>query len=148
MKFMFIRRELGGTGTGCLFQFTYCEISPSLSLLKLFSSFPLTFTCKFLVVFCFNFFFKFLPRFPKKRRYFYCLDFDFFFENVRRVQFLACLWACFLFLIIFLISLLKQGRSQGFTVDFMLLSVLRRWFCCHFMYLPLFVGVLCCSLFW
>ena len=22
---MFIRRELGGTGTGCLFQFTYCE---------------------------------------------------------------------------------------------------------------------------
>ena len=22
--FMFIRRELGGTGTGCLFQFTYC----------------------------------------------------------------------------------------------------------------------------
>ena len=21
---MFIRRELGGTGTGCLFQFTYC----------------------------------------------------------------------------------------------------------------------------
>ena len=24
LKFMFIRRELGGTGTGCLFQFTYC----------------------------------------------------------------------------------------------------------------------------
>ena len=23
--FMFIRRELGGTGTGCLFQFTYCD---------------------------------------------------------------------------------------------------------------------------
>ena len=22
---MFIRRELGGTGTGCLFQFTYCD---------------------------------------------------------------------------------------------------------------------------
>ena len=22
---MFIWRELGGTGTGCLFQFTYCE---------------------------------------------------------------------------------------------------------------------------
>ena len=25
LLFMFIRRELGGTGTGCLFQFTYCE---------------------------------------------------------------------------------------------------------------------------
>ena len=24
LLFMFIRRELGGTGTGCLFQFTYC----------------------------------------------------------------------------------------------------------------------------
>ena len=24
LKFMFIRRELGGTGTGCLSQFTYC----------------------------------------------------------------------------------------------------------------------------
>ena len=24
LKFMFIRRELGGKGTGCLFQFTYC----------------------------------------------------------------------------------------------------------------------------
>ena len=23
---MFIRRERGGTGTGCLFQFTYCEL--------------------------------------------------------------------------------------------------------------------------
>ena len=23
---MFIRCELGGTGTGCLFQFTYCEL--------------------------------------------------------------------------------------------------------------------------
>ena len=28
LLFMFIRRELGGTGTGCLFQFTYCEIAP------------------------------------------------------------------------------------------------------------------------
>ena len=26
LLFMFIRRELGGTGTGCLFQFTYCEL--------------------------------------------------------------------------------------------------------------------------
>ena len=25
LLFMFIRRELGGKGTGCLFQFTYCE---------------------------------------------------------------------------------------------------------------------------
>ena len=25
LKFICIRRELGGTGTGCLFQFTYCE---------------------------------------------------------------------------------------------------------------------------
>ena len=24
LSFMFIRRELEGTGTGCLFQFTYC----------------------------------------------------------------------------------------------------------------------------
>ena len=24
LVFMFIRQELGGTGTGCLFQFTYC----------------------------------------------------------------------------------------------------------------------------
>ena len=24
LLYMFIRRELGGTGTGCLFQFTYC----------------------------------------------------------------------------------------------------------------------------
>ena len=27
LLFMFIRRELGGTGTGCLFQFTYCAIA-------------------------------------------------------------------------------------------------------------------------
>ena len=26
LLFMFIRRELGGTGTGCLFQFTYCSM--------------------------------------------------------------------------------------------------------------------------
>ena len=25
LSFVFIRRELGGTGTGCLFQFTYCD---------------------------------------------------------------------------------------------------------------------------
>ena len=25
LLFMFIRRGLGGTGTGCLFQFAYCE---------------------------------------------------------------------------------------------------------------------------
>ena len=25
LLFMIIRREIGGTGTGCLFQFTYCE---------------------------------------------------------------------------------------------------------------------------
>ena len=25
LLFMFIRRELVGTGTGCLFQFTYCD---------------------------------------------------------------------------------------------------------------------------
>ena len=29
LLFMFIRRELGQTGTGCLFQFTYCEFKPS-----------------------------------------------------------------------------------------------------------------------
>ena len=28
LLFMFIKRELGGTGTGCLFQFTYCEGIP------------------------------------------------------------------------------------------------------------------------
>ena len=28
LLFMFIRRELGVAGTGCLFQFTYCD-SPS-----------------------------------------------------------------------------------------------------------------------
>ena len=27
LLFVFIRRELGGTGTGCLFQFTYCDFS-------------------------------------------------------------------------------------------------------------------------
>ena len=27
LLFMFIRRELGGTGTGCLFQFTYCAVA-------------------------------------------------------------------------------------------------------------------------
>ena len=27
LLFMFIRRELGGKGTGCLFQFTYCEFT-------------------------------------------------------------------------------------------------------------------------
>ena len=27
LYFIFIRRELGGTGTGCLFQFTCCEYS-------------------------------------------------------------------------------------------------------------------------
>ena len=26
LQFIFIRRELGGTGTGCLFQFTYCAL--------------------------------------------------------------------------------------------------------------------------
>ena len=26
MLVMFIRRELGGTGTGCLFQFSYCVV--------------------------------------------------------------------------------------------------------------------------
>ena len=26
-NFLFIRRELGGTGTGCLFQFTYCVLA-------------------------------------------------------------------------------------------------------------------------
>ena len=31
LSFMFIRHELGGTGTGCLFQFTYCA-SGSLSI--------------------------------------------------------------------------------------------------------------------
>ena len=29
LLFMFIRRELGGTGTGCLFQFTYCGVVSS-----------------------------------------------------------------------------------------------------------------------
>ena len=26
LLFVFIRRELGGIGTGCLFQFTYCDL--------------------------------------------------------------------------------------------------------------------------
>ena len=26
LKFVFIQPELGGMGTGCLFQFTYCDI--------------------------------------------------------------------------------------------------------------------------
>ena len=30
LLFMFIRRELGGTGTGCLFQFTYCVVKSKL----------------------------------------------------------------------------------------------------------------------
>ena len=30
LLFMFIRRELGGTGTGCLFQFTYCDLETGL----------------------------------------------------------------------------------------------------------------------
>ena len=28
LSFIFIRRELGGTGTGCLFQFTNCVVGP------------------------------------------------------------------------------------------------------------------------
>ena len=32
LLFMFIRRELGGTGTGCLFQFTYCVIATKMFL--------------------------------------------------------------------------------------------------------------------
>ena len=37
---MFIRRELGGTGTRCLFQFTYCEYMAyrALAAKKLYSS--------------------------------------------------------------------------------------------------------------
>ena len=31
---MFIRRELGGTGTGCLFQFTYCAFIRNSDLKK------------------------------------------------------------------------------------------------------------------
>ena len=27
LKFLFIRRELGRTGTACLFQFTYCDVA-------------------------------------------------------------------------------------------------------------------------
>ena len=36
LLFMFITRELGGSGTGCLFQFTYCEYTtePPRSSLK------------------------------------------------------------------------------------------------------------------
>ena len=30
LLFMFIRQELEGTGTVCLFQFTYCDMSPTL----------------------------------------------------------------------------------------------------------------------
>ena len=33
LLFMFIRRELGGTGTGCLFQFTYC-VSVNIKLIE------------------------------------------------------------------------------------------------------------------
>ena len=32
--FMFIRRELGGTRTGCLFQFTYCDYDEVTAMLK------------------------------------------------------------------------------------------------------------------
>ena len=34
LLFMFTMRELGGTGTGCLFQFTYCDIRSFKSLAK------------------------------------------------------------------------------------------------------------------
>ena len=36
LLFMFIRRELGGTGTGCLFQFTYYgfELATSMTVYK------------------------------------------------------------------------------------------------------------------
>ena len=32
LLFIFIRRELGGTGTGCLFQFTYCGYTTYLDM--------------------------------------------------------------------------------------------------------------------
>ena len=32
LLFMFVRRELGGTGTGCLFQFTYCAYSTLMTM--------------------------------------------------------------------------------------------------------------------
>ena len=35
LLFMFIRRELGGTGTEYLFQFTYCETNSSHSFMRL-----------------------------------------------------------------------------------------------------------------
>ena len=36
LLFMFLRRELGGTGTGCFFQFTYCALGTrKISILKL-----------------------------------------------------------------------------------------------------------------
>ena len=34
LLFMFIRRKLGGTGIGCLFQFTYCELCDMEKCLK------------------------------------------------------------------------------------------------------------------
>ena len=45
LLFMFIRRELGGTGTGCLFQFTYCERGSNSAALTTFSSFFFFFFC-------------------------------------------------------------------------------------------------------
>ena len=30
LLFIFIKRELGGTGTGCLFQFAYCDPYPAI----------------------------------------------------------------------------------------------------------------------
>ena len=41
LLFMFIRRELGGTGTGCLFQFTYCDVV-HLFILACFAFFVIT----------------------------------------------------------------------------------------------------------
>ena len=43
LLFMFIRRELGGTGTGCLFQFTYCVDCRRL----MFCLYSLRYTCVF-----------------------------------------------------------------------------------------------------
>ena len=45
LLFMFIRRKLGGTGTGCLFQFTYSSYCDPFHLMCAFSYVRTTHTC-------------------------------------------------------------------------------------------------------
>ena len=48
LLFMFIRRELGGTGTGCLFQFAYCDICFGYSFEAVYDKLPRSKTLRIL----------------------------------------------------------------------------------------------------